>query len=91
MAQVEALRDLYSTVASVGRRKPRERFTCSDALARELEAYGMVKVLHDPKPEGVSSVGQDKQPVSSSLEAQASTKNKQTTSAKPTKNNGAKR
>lgn len=88
---VIALRDIYSTVPSVGRREPRERFTCPDALAEELIEYEMVKRADAPKPPGASSDGQQAQPASSSPVAPASQPSKPSTLKQPTKQAGAKR
>ena len=88
--EVIALRDVYSTVPSVGRRSPREVFSCPDALALELIEYGMVKRAAAPKPQQDSSAGKETPPASSLPAAPASRQSKPTQPSKPTSKAGAK-
>jgi hypothetical protein len=100
---VTALRDIYSTLSSVQRRIPGERFIVDEQVAQELAAIDLVRVdgtvaallqpkaTQDPKPEGALDDGPKEQVSSSSQVAQASRSNKSTMSVSPTKRAGAKR
>lgn len=100
---VTALRDIYSTIGSVQRRIPGERFTVHEQVAQDLADMALVRIdgtvaallqpkgTPDPKPEGALDDGPREQLSSSSQVVQASPSSRSTTSASRTKRAGAKR